>query len=68
MQTQRNADFLLHFERSCQSPVATLKETPTVQQQIEKNTEFVVQLKRRPDTPMQFEMKQYFPTSTRVES
>ena len=51
LQMQRNSDLSLHFERSSQSPVVTLKETPSFQQQLEKNPEFLLQLKRKPYSP-----------------
>ena len=50
LQIQRNTYFSLHFESSSQSPVATLKETPSFQEQLEKNPEFLLQLERRPDS------------------
>ena len=40
LQIQRNIDFSLYFERSSESSVATLEETP-----------FLLQLKRSPDSP-----------------
>ena len=49
LQIQRNTDFSLHFESSSQSPVATLKETPSFQEQLE-NSEILLQLKRRLDS------------------
>ena len=51
LQILRNTDFLLQFERSSQSPVVTLEETLSFQQQLEKNPEFLLQLQRRPDSP-----------------
>ena len=45
-----NTDFLLHFETNSESPPTMLEETPSFQQQLERNPEFLLQLKR-PNSP-----------------
>ena len=40
LQIQKNTDFLLHFETSSESPAAMLEETPSFQQQLERNPKF----------------------------